>query len=240
MADLMRNRKVEHMTQQIELTDQMGVTLIDYMGSDESAVHAARVSIVGARAETEEGERKGLLSFLMSNRHSSPFEHFTATFLLEVPIFVTREVHRHRTFSYNEWSGRYATLQPKFYAPAFERPLKQLGKPGAYTFTAGSKDDHISTLKELRFSYQTAWNGYEHLLDTGIAKEVARDLLPVGIYTSFYMTGNLRNWLNFLSLRTAGDALYEIRETAFKVEQELHKLSPTILNLWDENGRHQL
>lgn len=228
------------MTQQIELTSEMGVTLIDHMGSDESAVHAARVSIVGARAETEEGERKGLLNFLMSNRHATPFEHMTATFLLEVPIFVTREIHRHRTFSYNEWSGRYSTLLPKFYAPSPDRPLKQIGKPGAYRFEQGSNKEHVQVRAELRHAYQTAWNGYEFMLGNGIAKEVARDLLPVAIYTSFYMTGNLRNWLNFLSLRSAPDALYEIREVAFKVEEELFKLCPTILSLWDENNRNQL
>lgn len=224
----------------IDLSSEMGIMLVDSMGSDDSVVHAARVSIVGARAETEEGERKGLLNFLMSNRHSSPFEHVTATMLVEVPIFVAREWHRHRTQSFNEWSGRYSTLQPKFYVPSADRPLIQVGKPGAYEFTPGTLDQQAQTTTELRFAYQTAWNAYSYLLDQGVAKEVARNCLPVGVYTSFYATSNLRNWLSFLSLRTAPDALYEIREAAFKVEEHLHKLSPTILNLWDENGRNQL
>lgn len=226
---------------QIELTNVMGVTLIDSMGSDESAVHAARVSIVGARAETEEGERKGLLNFLMSNGHSSPFEHFTATFMVEVPLFVRSEIQRHRNFSYNERSGRYSILPPLFYAPSDDRPLKQVGKPGAYKFTVGSASDHSTVLSESRHCYQTCWDAYEYMVhDCGLAKEVARDVLPLSLYTSFYMTGNLRNFLNFLSLRTSEDALFEIREVAFKMEQELFKLSPTILSLWDENGRHQL
>lgn len=226
--------------EKIELTSEIKAQLVDSMGSDESVVHAARVSIVGARAETEEGEQKGLLSFLMRNRHASPFEHITATFLLEVPIFVTREVHRHRTFSYNEVSGRYSVLQPKFYAPDFDRPLHQVGKPGSYTFEQGTDEEVLMVWTELRHAYQTAWSGYKYMLDKGIAKEVARDLLPVGVYTSFYMTGNLRNWLNFLSLRTAPDALYEIRDVAGQIETQLHKLSPTVMNLWDEYGRHSL
>lgn len=224
----------------IELTSDIKATFIDSMGNDERVVHAARVSIVGADAEFEKGERKGLLNFLMSNRHASPFEHVVATFLLEVPIFVTREVHRHRTFSYNEVSGRYSVLQPKFYAPGHDRPLTQVGKPGAYKFERGSEDQFMDTLRELRFSYQSAWNAYQYLLDKGVAKEVARDGLPVGIYTSFYMTGNLRNFLNFLSLRTSPDALYEIRQVAAHIETQLHKIAPTCLNLWDEHGRNQL
>lgn len=226
--------------QQIETSSDMGVSLVDSMGNDESAVHAARVSIVGAKAETEEGERKGLLNFLMSNRHASPFEHCVATFMLEVPIFVAREVHRHRTFSYNEMSGRYTVLRPRFYLPTYDRPLKQVGKPGAYSFTCGSNDEAVKVCSELRFAYQTAWNAYKFMLDQGIAKEVARDCLPVGIYTEFYMTGSLRNWLNFLSLRTPSDALHEIREVAFKIEQELYKIAPTSMELWDKSGRKQL
>lgn len=228
------------MTQQIELTCEMGVSLVDSMGDDESVVHAARVSIVGARAETESGERSGLLNFLMKNSHNSPFEHVVATMMLEIPIFVTREVHRHRTFSYNEVSGRYSVLKPKFYAPHSDRPIIQVGKPGAYSFSQGSDDQYNTLYPELQRSYQQAWNTYERLLENGIAKEVARDVLPVGIYTAFYMTGSLRNWLSYLSLRTSPDALYEIREMSFKIEEELYEIAPVCMELWDKNGRKPL
>lgn len=225
---------------EIELCSEMGVSLIDSMGTDESVVHAARVSIVGARAETEQGERKGLLNFLMKNRHASPFEHVTATFMLEVPIFVTREVHRHRTFSYNEVSGRYSVLPQKFYVPSEERPLVQVGKPGAYTFEAGTILDYQTTLVCLQSAYEEASRQYDLMLQMGIAKEVARDCLPVAVYTAFYMTGSLRNWFNFLSLRTSSDALYEIRQTANKVEELLHTIAPVSVGLWIENGRNPL
>lgn len=223
---------------EIQLTSEIDVSLIDSMGSDDSVVHAARVSIVGARAETEGGERKGLLNFLMSNRHASPFEHVVATFMIRCPIFVVREWHRHRTQSYNEMSGRYTVLQPKFYIPSIDRPLKQVGKPGAYLFEAGSIDEWHSVKNALEASYQQSWNAYQGMLNMGIAKEVARDCLPLGVYTDFYATANLRNWLGFLSLRTSKDALHEIRQAAGKVETNLHKMYPTIMNLWDESGRN--
>lgn len=224
----------------VELTSEIKATLVNSMGDDDSIVHAARVSIVGAEAEIETGERKGLLNFLMKNSHASPFEHVTATFMVECPIFVTREVHRHRTFSYNEVSGRYSVLKPKFYAPEFHRPMTQVGKPGAYHFEVGTTEQVLSVWSENRFAYQTCWDAYERMLDQGFAKEVARNVLPVGIYTAFYMTGNLRNWMNFLKLRTAPDALYEIRQLAGAVESELIKISPTTMALWHENGRGQL
>jgi thymidylate synthase (FAD) len=209
----------------VTFTDKIGVTLVDSMGGDESVVHA---------------ERKGLLNFLMTNRHASPFEHVTATFLVECPIFVVREVHRHRTFSYNEVSGRYSVLEPKFYIPNEDRPLQQIGKVGAYNFAPGTELQQEHTREQLTAAYTAAWGHYQFLLNQGVAKEVARMVLPVGIYTSFYMTGNLRNFLNFLVLRTSQDALYEIREMAFQIETKLRTVAPTCLDLWDENNRRGL
>jgi thymidylate synthase (FAD) len=224
----------------IELISEIGVHLISSMGDDDSVVHAARVSVVGARAETEGGERKGLLAFLMKNKHASPFEHVTATFMIECPIFVVREVHRHRTFSYNETSGRYSVLQPKFYSPHYGRPLVQEGKPGAYTFVKGTEKQHDLVADVLEGAYQFAWDAYQYQLSNGIAKEVARDCLPVGIYTSFYMTGNLRNFLNFLVLRESSDALYEIRQVAHKIHHALRTVAPECVRLWEELNCPQL
>lgn len=224
----------------VEFSSESTVQLTNSMGSDESVVHAARVSIVGARAETEEGERKGLLNFLMSNRHSSPFASVTAAFLIECPIFVAREVFRHRVFDFNEISGRYSILPPKFYIPPAGRPLIQVGKPGAYSFTEGTEEQAKNTEITLKHAYMYAWDRYQDMLRWGIAKEVARDLLPVGIFTAFYMTGNLRNWMSFLSLRTTPDALFEIREVSAQIEEQLCKVAPVCMSLWQEHGRIQL
>lgn len=225
---------------QIQLTSELKADLIDHMGTPLSIVNAARVSFNDTHQEMTEKD-EGLIRFLMKNRHASPFEHCVATFRIEAPIFIAREWMRHRTQSYNEWSGRYSQLEPKFYAPNYDRPLIQVGKPGEYTFEVPQDDaTNIELYRELRFSYQTAWNCYEYLLDAGIAKEVARNALPVGVYTSWYATANLRNWLNFLSLRTDGQALFEIRELAFQVEEKLFDLYPTVLESWDKTGRGSL
>lgn len=221
----------------VELTSDLFVNLIDSMGTELSIVNAARVSFNEESAELTDKD-VGLIKFLAKNRHASPFEHCTATFRIEAPIFVAREWHRHRTQSYNEWSGRYSQLEPKFYAPDYDRPLIQTGKAGAYKFEV-PKDDalNIAVFKEFRFSCQTAWDTYEYLLDEGVAKEVARMVLPVNIYTSWYATSNLRNWINFLSLRTDETAMYEIRQLAGSIEESLYKLFPVTMEHWDKAGR---
>lgn len=222
---------------QIELTSDLNVHLIDHMGTELAIVNAARVSFNDTHQVMTEAD-EGLIKFLAKNRHASPFEHCIATFMIEAPIVVVREWHRHRTQSYNEWSGRYSELEPKFYAPDYDRPLIQVGKPGAYKFEVPQDDaTNIELYRELRFSYQTAWNCYEHLLNQGIAKEVARLSLPVAVYTKWYATANLRNWINFLSLRAEEQAMWEIRQLAFKVEEHLYRLYPVTMEQWDKSGR---
>lgn len=223
----------------IELTSNLEATLVDHMGTELSIVNAARVSL-NQESDVMTDKDKGLIGFLMRNRHASPFEHCVITFKIEAPIFVAREWHRHRTQSYNEVSGRYTELKPKFYAPDWDRPLKQVGKPGAYKFVVGSDEEMITVHKETRFACQTSWNAYEFMLDKGIAKEVARNVLPVTIYTGWFATASLRNWINFLSLRAEENALYEIRELAFKIEKRLYDLYPITLEEWDRSGRGPL
>lgn len=227
------------MSTTIELTCNLEAELVDQMGTELSIVNAARVSLNQSSDMMTEKD-KGLIGFLMKNRHASPFEHCVATFRIEAPIFVAREWHRHRTQSYNEVSGRYSELKPKFYAPDWDRPLKQVGKPGAYKFVVGSDDDMIMVHRETRFACQTSWNAYELMLENGIAREVARNVLPVTTYTSWFATANLRNWINFLSLRAEENALHEIRDLAFKIEKQLFKLFPITLEQWDRSGRGPL
>lgn len=223
--------------QKVELSCDLNVTLVDHMGTDLSIVNAARVSF-NESSDTMDERNRGLVNFLMKNKHASPFEHCAVSLLIEAPIFVTREWHRHRTQSYNEVSGRYTELKPKFYAPDYNRPLIQTGKPGAYRFELPEDDIvNIELYKDFRFSCQTAWDSYQRLLERGVAKEVARMVLPVNIYTGWYATGNLRNFINFLSLRAEEQALWEIRQTAYKVEEILSELFPVTMETWQKNNR---
>jgi thymidylate synthase (FAD) len=142
---------------------------------------------------------------------------------------VFREFHRHRIgFSYNETSGRYSQLQPKFYIPAFHRPLVQTGKPGQYTYTEGTQEQHEQVCSYIETSCKVAYDIYLHLLDIGIAKEVARGVLPVYIYSSMYVTCNARSLMSFLSLRSRDDSsafrsypMWEIEQVALQMEQAL-------------------
>lgn len=224
----------------IELTSDLELKLVDKMGTDLTCVNAARVSLDQHSDEMSEKDI-GLIKFLMKNRHASPFEHCSISFKVDAPIFVPREWMRHRTQSFNEVSGRYSELQPKFYAPNYERPLIQVGKPGAYRFEVPEDDAiYISLWKDVRYNSQTAWDTYERLLAEGVAREVARIVLPLNIYTSWYATGNLRAWINFLSLRAEGQAMYEIRTLAYDLEAILKELFPETLKAWNDSGRGPL
>jgi thymidylate synthase (FAD) len=158
----------------IQLRSDFDVDLVEHAGSDEFICKAARVSTLAAES-LETTESSGLINFLMKNRHGSPFEHGMMTFRITAPIFVWREFMRHRIgFSYNEQSGRYMEMLPVFYVPPPNRPLLQVGKPGAYSFEPGATWQQEITRSELFRVYDNAWPGYQYLLARGIAKEVAR------------------------------------------------------------------
>jgi len=188
------------MTEPIFRSD-MTVTLIQSMASDSAVAMAARVS-TGGSANVDVSKDTGLINYLMRDRHGSPFEHNAFTFYIEAPILVFREFMRHRIASYNEESGRYKELAPIFYIPSLNRKLKQVGKPGAYTFEPGDLHQHLQVLKSTYKSCMTAYAQYEQMLASGIAREVARNVLPVNLYSSMYVTMNARSLMNFLSLRT--------------------------------------
>lgn len=220
------------------------VELVDSFGSDEQICQAARVSTVGAKAN-ETKESKGLINFLMRGRHGSPFEHGAMTFRITAPIMVWREFMRHRIgFSYNEQSGRYMQMLPVFYLPMPERPLVQAGKPGQYQFVAGTEDQY-KVLVEAHFkAYDAAWNSYITMIDAGIANEVARTVLPVGLYSSAYVTCNPRSMMSFLSLRTKHDNAkfpsfpqWEINWVADQLEEIFRELFPLTHDAFHSLGR---
>lgn len=205
----------------------MDVKLINSTSEpDRMVVAAARVSTVGASSVDSE-EHSGLISYLMKNRHGSPFEHNQFTFLISAPIFVWREIQRHRIASYNEESGRYKQLDPVFYIPAgATRPLQQVGKAGAYEFIKGNEMQIRATHNSIKDVSEHSYGSYQHLLSLGVAREVARMCLPLNIYSSAYVTMNSRALMNFLSLRTKHEdsaypsyPQYEIAMVASIMEQ---------------------
>lgn len=221
-----------------EFSSDLTVNLIDSMGSDASVLAAMMVSTQGVRSlemlERDPFEDQGKIEFLMKNRHGSPFEHGALTVFVEAPIAVFREWHRHRIgFSYNEVSGRYTKLAPKFYVPPPERPLVQVGKPGHYTFVPGTEQQYAFAVEEIQDSCAASWESYEALLESGVAKEVARGVLPVYIYTSMYVTLNPRSAMAFLSLRTKFEEstfpsfpMWEIEQCGHKLDAHLGDLFP--------------
>ena len=183
------------------------------MASDLSVVNGARVSFARHKAEMDEGDA-GLIRFLMRERHGTPFEHNAFRFHIRCPIFVAREWFRHRIGSFNEFSMRYARATEDFYVPEPEDVRTQTGKPGAYSFEPVSDDLAETARAELQDVYAKAYDAYERLVESGVARELARAVLPVGAYTEFYWTVNARSLMNFISLRAAETAQREIRRYA--------------------------
>lgn len=229
---------------EVEFSSSFPVELVELAGSDGRICQAARVSTLGADS-LETGESEGLIKFLLSNRHGSPFEHGMLTFRISAPIFVWREFMRHRIgFSYNEQSGRYMKLEPKFYIPEASRPLVQIGKTGAYDFIEGTEEQHYELMSDMGFVCCEAWKAYSNMLGNGIAKEVARMCLPVSTYSTAYVTCNPRSLLSFLSLRTKTDNAkfpsypqWEIEEVALGMEEIFAKEFPITHAAFESAGR---
>lgn len=225
----------------------MTAELVKNSASDLDAVRSARVSTVGEAASDEVSDvrARGLINFLLRDRHGSPFEHNSMTFLVCAPLFVAREFMRHRAgWSYNEESGRYRELQPVFYVPDERRALVQVGKPGAYRFEEGTERQRLLTEESMKQVYGYAYEAYAEMLAEGVAREVARMVLPTGIYTSFYATCNARSLMHFLSLRTRrahakvpSFPQREIEMVAEKMEIAWAELMPLTWEAFNANGR---
>jgi len=202
----------------IQVLDHGFVRLDGAMADDLSVVNGARVSFARRKTEMDESDA-GLIRFLMRDRHGTPFEHNAFRFHVRCPIFVAREWFRHRVGSFNEFSMRYARATDDFYVPEPEDVRSQVGKPGAYSFEPVDPELAETTREELRAAYETAYETYERLVEQGVARELARSVLPVGAYTEFFWTVNARALMNFVSLRAAETAQREIRRYADAVEQ---------------------
>ncbi len=210
--------------------------LDDAMASDLSVVNAARVSFARRKEEMDESD-EGLIRFLMRDRHGTPFEHNAFRFHIRAPIFVSREWMRHRMGSFNEFSMRYAKATDDFYVPEPEDVRSQVGKPGAYSFEPVEAELAETTREELRAVYDAAYATYARLVEAGVARELARLVMPVGAYTEFYWTVNARSLMNFVSLRAAETAQREIRRYAEAVERLFADEMPVTYDAFVAAGR---
>ena len=236
------------MSDEIIFRSDVTVELVKSSASDADVIWAARVSTAGEQSMDEigqdPGKSAGLINYLARERHGSPFEHTSMTFFVSAPIFVFREFMRHRIASYNEESGRYRELNPVFYVPDEDRKLIQIGKTGAYTFVDGTPEQFKVSVEAMKKAYVVAYEQYKIMLDQGIAREVARVVLPVGLYSSMYVTMNARALMNFLSLRTSREGSHfprypqrEIEMVAEKMEAEFARLMPLTYGAFEKSGR---
>lgn len=236
----------------VKFSNDITVELIKHSASDMDVVTAAWVSTKGERSKNtnaddtiaDDSKVAGLINYLMRDRHGSPFEHSYFTFYVKAPIFVWREHMRHRIASYNEESGRYKVLEPEFYIPPRERKLVQVGKTGHYEFVEGDNLQYALLLTAMRRNSESSYTDYLQLLNNGVAKEVARMVLPVNIYSSAYVTMNARALMNFLSLRRHVDGSRfpsfpqrEIEMVAEEYEKHFAEIMPITHEAFTKNRR---
>jgi len=219
----------------IAVLDRGFIALDGALASDLAVVNGARVSFNQESDELSERDA-GLIRFLIRERHGSPFEHGYFRFLVKAPLFVVREHHRHRAgHSYNEWSGRYAKMDAEFYVP--DNVRTQVGKPGAYSFEPVDAETREATRREIEENAERAFEAYERLLELGVAKEVARTVLPLSTYTKYYWSCNPRSLMHFCGLRNHESAQFEIRQYAAAAESFLARLMPITHAAFVANGR---
>lgn len=214
----------------MEFTSEMGVELLNYMGSDAEIAEDARTSTKFERASNP--EKVGLISKLIEEGHWAPFEHAILKFGLDVPMFVRDQIVRHKSLSFSIYSLRYSEAQPKFWVPAEDRPLVQVGKAMDYRREMGNEAQMMFAKRCLTDARNT-WLDYTEMLDRGITPEVARAVLPTSLYTRMVVTGNLRSWMHFLNLRMDKHAQGEIREVAAQIAGIFVDRFPRTAEAWE-------
>ena len=217
----------------IDLLDHGFVRLVDSMGDDLSVVRAARVSYDAAwRAGEDQGSDVKLIGYLWKNHHTTPFEAVTFTFEVKAPIFVFRQWHRHRTWSYNELSARYRELPEEFYVPKPEHIGVQ-SKSSKQGRTLGEPHDMLVP-SMIDYACRAAFETYRTLLSHEVPRELARSVLPVATYSHMFATVDLLNLMKFLSLRTDAHAQFEIRVYADAMRELARTVVPVCIAAWDK------
>lgn len=233
------------MTAQGEVRPGGKVSLFDHMGSDRHVAAYAWTST--NKDETaftcDEKEIRRIIRFCMKGSgpgkvHASPFGHSHVSFqATDIPLFVVAQWERHRTQNYSEESLRYVISPGDFYIPRPEDVRCQIGKPGAYSYIQAPTDVAEKAIAIIHRNGMRAIQDYQELLDLGIAAELARTVLPLGIFKKLYATASLRNWLGYLVLRNEDHTQLEHRRCAEQIEATLDDLYPITMAAWNEFGR---
>jgi len=215
----------EILDKEYKVLDKGFVRLVDYLGGDARIVQAARVSYgEGTKSVREDA---GLIDYLLRHQHTSPFEQVVLTFHIKMPIFVARQWVRHRTARLNEISGRYSIMRDECYVPdsediAFQSTDNRQGRmdePAPFEIRSGIRES-------IRIQQESAYQNYQQLIDTKLARELARINLPLSTYTELYWQIDLHNLFHFLKLRCDGHAQKEIRKYAFVLLDICRNVAP--------------
>lgn len=209
--------------------DNIGkVELVDYMGSDLTVVNAARVSYGKHKKELDDKDKK-LIRYLAKEKHVTPFGHCQLTFRFKVPLFVRSQHHRHRVWTFSEISRRYTAENLEFYYPPFWRGQAQDNKQ----MSAGILEDDNFSAYLVQHS-ERALDFYHDLVSKGVAREMARMVLPQNLYTEYYGSVNLHNMFHFLELRLHHHAQWEIQKVAEAMLELARPLYPESIKVWEE------
>jgi len=215
--------------EEIRVLDHGHVRLIDSMGGDLATSRSARVSYDAPGRE----EDVGLINYLLSNGHNTPFESTCVTFDVKAPIFVFRQWHRHRTQSYNELSARYRELPEEYYIPELKLITVQ-SKDNKQMRTDELHPDAEWWRKASDANMAATFELYHEAIKRGIPRELARVPLPVGAYSHMFATANLFNWMRFCKERQHEHAQYEIRVYADAIAALLKTIAPVAMKAFRE------
>jgi thymidylate synthase (FAD) len=194
------------------------VHYINHMGDDLTVVNAARISFAGSSKLLDERDEK-LIAYLAKNEHMSPFEHCQLSLMLECPLYIRSQIHRHRTFAYNEVSRRYTDEGLEFYLPPLD-DIRAQSKSNKQA-SDGPMDNPRAAEQTMKEIVEKAETAFHTLIAMGVSREQARGILPQCLMTKFYMTGNLRNWAHFVRLRDHVHAQKEVQYIAQQVKVEM-------------------
>ncbi|MDQ3930607.1 MAG: FAD-dependent thymidylate synthase, partial [Chloroflexota bacterium] len=237
MGHIVSQQAEELLDKELVVPSSGFVRLVDYMGSDQSIVQAARVSYGGGTKSVRED--RGLIRYLMRHDHTTPYEMVVLKFHIKAPIFVVRQWIRHRTASVNEESARYSIVREEFHEPSPEDVGFQSkdNKQGRSPEPVPQEivDRFLAYLKENR---ETAYSQYEQFLQDNVARELARTVLPLSVYTQFYWQMNLHNLFHFLRLRLDPHAQKEIRDFAQQVAVCAKAVAPYAWEAFEEYKLH--